>query len=64
MTEPIDATARGMSVYHDSREFCVQESTLRDRTKEKSHWTQKEVLTLFTESEETCEIYGQYRLWL
>ena len=37
MTEPIysklfDATARRISVYLASRELCVSESTLRDRT--------------------------------
>ena len=33
MTGPFDATDWGMSMYHDSRELCVQESILRDRTR-------------------------------
>ena len=47
-----DATARGMSMYHDSRELYVPESTLRDWTRGNITLdTKVGVETLCTESE-------------
>ena len=51
-----------------SREFCVPESTLRDRRGNITLDTKVGIGTLITESEEKLlvdhVIYGQYRLWV
>ena len=52
MTGPLDVTDWGMSVYHDSRNLCVPESILQDRTKGNlTLHTKVGVENLFTKNE-------------